>query len=130
MLVDLPGFGYARAPKKDVNTWSELIRDYLRGRVGLRRVCLLVDSRRGVTRNDLETMDILDKAAVSYQVVMTKSDKVKKEALAACIEGVGKTLKNRAAALPEIVTTSARKGRGIPELRATLLALAAPKPLG
>lgn len=130
MLVDLPGFGYARAPKKDVNTWSELIRDYLRGRVGLRRICLLVDSRRGATRNDLETMDILDKAAVSYQVVMTKSDKVKAEALATCVEGVGKTLKNRAAALPEIITTSARKGRGIPELRATLLALAAPKPLG
>lgn len=130
MLVDLPGFGYARASKKDVNTWSELVRDYLRGRVGLRRVCLLVDSRRGPTRNDQETMDILDKAAVSYQVVLTKSDKVKAEALAKCIDDVGKALKSRAAALPEIVSTSARKGRGIPELRATLLALAAPKPLG
>lgn len=129
MLVDLPGFGYARASRKDINTWSALVRDYLRGRVGLRRICLLVDSRHGATRNDLETMDILDKAAVSYQIVLTKTDKTKAEPLAACIEKLTDTLKTRAAAIPEIICTSARKGRGIPELRAVLLALAAPRPL-
>lgn len=130
MLVDLPGYGYARASKKDVNTWSALVRDYLRGRVGLRRICLLLDSRRGATRNDLETMDVLDKAAVSYQVVLTKADKIKQAGLDDCLAGLDNVLKTRAAAIPEIIVTSARKGRGIPELRATLLALAAPRPLG
>ncbi len=129
VLVDLPGYGYARASKKDVNTWSALVRDYLRGRVGLRRICLLLDSRRGATRNDLETMDVLDKAAVSYQIVLTKADKTKTAALDDCISGLDKVLKTRAAAIPEIIVTSARKGRGIPELRATLLTLAAPRPL-
>lgn len=130
MLVDLPGYGYARASKKDVNEWTALVRDYLRGRVGLRRICLLLDSRRGATRNDREIMDLLDKAAVVYQVVLTKADKVKKEALDACLEELSGVLKKRAAALPEILVTSARKGRGVPELRATLHALAMPKPMG
>ena len=129
MLVDLPGYGYARASKKDVNAWSAVVRDYLRGRVGLRRICLLLDSRRGATRNDLEIMDLLDKAAVVYQVVLTKGDKTKQAALETCLSDLGATLKSRAAALPEIVVTSARKGRGVPELRATLHALANPRPL-
>lgn len=129
MLVDLPGYGYARASKKDVNAWSTLVRDYLRGRVGLRRVCLLLDSRRGAGKSDLEIMDMLDKSAVVYQVVLTKADKVKQAALDSCLKDLEKVLKTRAAALPDIMVTSARKGRGIAELRATLHALANPKPL-
>jgi GTP-binding protein len=129
MLVDLPGYGYARASKKDVNEWSALVRDYLRGRVGLRRICLLLDSRRGATRNDLEIMDLLDKAAVVYQIVLTKSDKTKQAALDNSLSELHGILKKRAAALPDIIVTSARKGRGIPELRATLHALAMPRPL-
>jgi len=129
MLVDLPGYGYARASKQDVNAWTALVRDYLRGRVGLRRICLLFDGRRGATRNDREIMDLLDKAAVPYQVVLTKADKVKGEALAQCLSELGGLLKTRAAAVPEILVTSARKGQGIPEVRATLLALAMPNPL-
>lgn len=129
MLVDLPGYGYARASRKDVNEWSALVRDYLRGRVGLRRICLLLDSRRGATRNDLEIMDVLDKAAVVYQVVLTKADKTKQAALEKCLSDLSAVMKKRAAALPEIIVTSARKGRGVPELRATLHALAMPRPL-
>ena len=129
MLVDLPGYGYARASKKDVNEWSALVRDYLRGRVGLRRICLLLDSRRGAARNDLEIMDLLDKAAVVYQIVLTKSDKTKQAALDNSLSELHGILKKRAAALPDIIVTSARKGRGIPELRATLHALAMPRPL-
>lgn len=129
MLVDLPGYGYARASRKDVNEWSALVRDYLRGRVGLRRICLLLDSRRGATRNDLEIMDVLDKAAVVYQVVLTKADKTKQAALEICLSDLNAVMKKRAAALPEIIVTSARKGRGVPKLRATLHALAMPRPL-
>jgi GTP-binding protein len=129
VLVDLPGYGYARASKKDIGDWTALVRDYLQGRVGLRRICLLLDSRRGDTRNDREIMDLLDKAAVPYQVVLTKADKTKTAALDDCVAKLTGTLKKRPAAIPEILITSARKGRGIPEMRATLLALAAPKPL-
>ncbi len=129
VLVDLPGYGYARASRKDIHTWTALVRDYLQGRVGLRRICLLLDSRRGATRNDQEIMDLLDKAAVPYQAVLTKADKVKTNELDDCVQNLTEVLKKRPAAIPEILTTSARKGRGIPELRATLLGLAAPKPL-
>ncbi len=129
VLVDLPGYGYARASKKDINTWTALVRDYLQGRVGLRRICLLLDSRRGATRNDQEIMDLLDKAAVPYQVVLTKVDKIKVAALEKNLADITALLKKRPAAIPEILISSARKGRGIPELRATLQALAAPKPM-
>ena len=129
MLVDLPGYGYARASKKDVNAWTTLVRDYLRGRVGLRRICLLLDSRRVATKNDLEIMDMLDKSAVVYQIVLTKADKLKQAALVACIAELDLTLKTRAAALPDILVTSARKGGGVAEKRATLHGLANPKPL-
>ncbi len=130
MLVDLPGYGYARAAKSDIRIWTALVRDYLKGRVGLRRLCLLLDSRRGSTRNDREIMDLLDVAAVPYQIVLTKADKTKEAALGECVAALNKELKKRAAASPDILITSARTGLGIPELRATLLALAAPKPLG
>jgi GTP-binding protein len=129
MLVDLPGFGYARAPKSEVHAWSALIRDYLRGRVGLRRLCLLIDSRRGIGPRDLEVMDLLDKAAVPYQIVLTKADKTKAAALNACIAEISTALKTRAAAMPDIMTTSARTHDGIADLRAVLRTLAIASPL-
>ncbi len=129
MLVDLPGFGYARASRSDVNAWTALVRDYLRGRVGLRRLCLLIDSRRGAGPRDVEVMDLLDKAAVPYQIVLTKVDKTKTAALNACIADIATALKSRAAAMPEILATSARTGDGIPELRSVLRSLAVAKPL-
>ncbi len=129
MLVDLPGFGYARAPRSEVNAWSALVRDYLRGRVGLRRICLLIDSRRGAGPRDFEVMDLLDKAAVPYQIVLTKTDKTKTAALNALVDEITAALKTRAAAIPDIVTTSARTRDGIPELRAVLRTLAVTGPL-
>lgn len=129
MLVDLPGFGYARAPRSEVHAWSTLIRNYLRGRVGLRRLCLLVDSRRGIGPRDFEVMDLLDKSAVPYQIVLTKADKTKSAALTACIDEITAALKTRAAAIPDILTTSARTGNGIAELRSVLRTLAITTPL-
>jgi GTP-binding protein len=129
MLVDLPGYGYARAAKTDVYAWTSLVRDYLRGRVGLRRICLLIDSRHGLKANDAEIMDMLDKAAVPYQVVLTKTDKVKSVALSACIADITAKLKKRAAAIPEILVTSSRTGNGVAEMRTVLSMVAAPKPL-
>ena len=128
--MDLPGYGYARSSKKDINAWTALVRDYLRGRLGLRRVCLLLDSRRGATKNDLEIMDMLDKAAVVYQIVLTKSDKVKQAAVDSRLAELNAALKTRAAALTKILVTSARKKWGVVELRATLHSLVNPKPLG
>lgn len=124
MLVDLPGYGYARASKTDIKSWTALVKDYLRGRVGLRRVCLLLDARRGAARNDLEIMDMLDGAAVVYQTVLTKADKVKRDALESALQELGNVLKTRAAAMPEILVTSARKGAGVVELRAALASIA------
>ena len=129
MLVDLPGFGYARAPKSEVHAWSALVRDYLRGRVGLRRLCLLIDSRRGAGPRDFEVMDLADKAAVPYQIVLTKMDKTKFGALSACVAEISAALKTRAAAMPDIMTTSARTRNGIAELRAELRTLAIAAPL-
>ncbi len=129
MLVDLPGFGYARAPRSEVHAWSALVRDYLRGRVGLRRLCLLIDSRRGAGPRDFEVMDLLDKAAVPYQIVLTKTDKTKTAALSALVDEISSALKSRAAAMPDIVMTSARTRDGIPELRAVLRTLAVTGPL-
>jgi GTP-binding protein len=129
MLVDLPGYGYARAAKTDVHAWTRLVRDYLRGRVGLRRICLLIDSRHGLKANDAEIMDMLDKAAVPYQIVLTKTDKVKAVALTACAADIVGKLKKRAAAIPEILMTSSRTGNGVDDMRTVLSMVAAPKPL-
>ena len=126
MLADLPGYGYARAPKTEIAQWTTLIEDYLRGRAGLRRVCLLVDARHGLKATDNQVMKLLDQAAVVYQVVLTKGDKVKKAPLQARREDVLKMLSKHTAAHPEIIVTSANKGHGIAELRAALTALAAP----
>ena len=124
MLVDLPGYGYARAPKKQIRQWTWLIADYLRERAGLRRVELLVDARHGIKATDREVMAALNQAAVSYQVALTKCDQVKEAALDAILRKVGRELAGHTAAHPEIIATSARVGRGIPELRASLAALA------
>lgn len=126
MLVDLPGYGYAQAPKQLVKQWTTLIQDYLRGRPSLRRVLVLVDSRHGLKGTDIEAMDLLDKAAVSYQIVLTKGDKVKSSELEKILRQTREAIARRPAAHPDIMVTSAREGHGIAELRAALAALAAP----
>lgn len=116
-LVDLPGYGYAEAPKTKVKAWNSLIREYLRGRVSLRRVFLLIDSRHGVKAIDLEIMGLLDEAAVSYQVVLTKMDKLKPGAAEAMEAGVADKIKKRPAAFPYTISTSSNKGWGLELLR-------------
>ena len=123
-LVDLPGFGYARESKSKVAAWTRLVRAYLRGRAPLRRVMLLVDSRHGLKDVDFEVMAMLDQAAVSYQIVLTKADKLKAGQLATRISEVEAQLKTHPAAHPDIIATSATKARGLDELRAQIAALA------
>jgi len=125
-IVDLPGYGYARASKTDIARWTELTRRYLRGRQPLRRVFVLVDSRHGLKESDLEIFSMLDEAAVTYQVVLTKVDKLKKGALAKVIEATAEAVKKRPAAFPEVIATSSEKGTGLPELRAHIAGLALP----
>ncbi len=127
MLADLPGYGYARAPKTEIAEWTALIEDYLRGRAGLRRVCLLIDARHGLKESDRPVMALLDQAAVTFQVVLTKCDKVKAGPLQDRIKETLGELSGHTAAYPEIAATSARKGDGIAELRSGLATLAAPK---
>ena len=122
-LVDLPGYGYARASSSDVEKWTRLTRDFLRGRTVLRRVCLLVDSRHGLKPSDEEVMDLLDQSAVNYQIVLTKIDKIKQSALPGLVAATAGRIVKRPAAHPAIHATSAEKGTGIPELRAELAAL-------
>ncbi|MEJ1157131.1 GTP-binding protein [Prosthecomicrobium sp. N25] len=127
-IVDMPGYGYAQAPKADVEAWTALVFDYLRGRAGLRRVYVLVDSRHGLKPIDEEALKILDKAAVSYQVVLTKTDKIAKTPdgapVAKLIEATAALLRKRPAAHPVILATSSDKGWGIEELRAEIAGLA------
>lgn len=130
MVVDLPGYGYAKAPKGEVDRWNRLIRKYLKGRVGLRRLCVLIDARHGVKISDRQVMDMLDEAAVVYQIVLTKADKVKAADLAKRHAEITAEIAKRTAANPEIMTTSAIKGAGIPELRAALTELASNEPIG
>ena len=127
MIVDLPGYGYARAPKAAIAAWTELVRDYLKGRPNLRRICLLVDARHGLKPGDEAVMKLLDEAAVSYQVVLTKADKASAGTLARTREATAGRLAERPAAHPEILVTSARSGLGIEALRAALAALAHPE---
>ena len=121
-LVDMPGYGYAEAPKDVVRKWKHLVNDYLRGRPNLKRVLLLIDSRHGLKPVDREVMELLDKAAVSYQIVLTKGDKLKPTALAAIETQVTEDARKHPAAHPDILATSSEKGIGIPELRAAVLA--------
>jgi len=124
MLADLPGYGFARASKAQSEQWGALIFEYLRGRPTLRRVILLIDARRGLLKNDVEVMTLLDRAAVSYQLVLTKTDKLKPSELAAITARVDSESRTHGAAHPHIIATSAVEGTGIPELRAELAALA------
>lgn len=125
-LVDLPGYGYAKAPKGKVEAWTRLTRAFLRGRATLRRVFLLVDSRHGLKPVDLELMDMLDETAVTYQLVLTKADKLKKGQLARMHETTIKAIAKRPAAFPIIALTSSDRGLGIAELRAEIASLALP----
>jgi GTP-binding protein len=129
MLVDLPGYGYAAAGRSKVEAWSALIALYLKGRPTLRRLCLLIDARHGLKDVDRATMRDLDRAALSYQVVLTKADKVTPEALDAMREAVVDEARRRKAAHPSILATSAIDGTGVAELRAELAALSSPNPL-
>lgn len=124
-LVDLPGYGYAKASRDDVAQWIALTKDFLRGRSVLRRVCLLIDSRHGLKAIDIEIMDLLDVAAVNYQIVLTKTDKVKPTALEHLMRTTSEKLIRRPAAHPVLRATSSEKGDGIELLRAELAALAA-----
>lgn len=124
-LVDLPGFGFARATHKDVKRWSNLTRSFLRGRQPLRRVCLLVDCRHGLKEIDAEVMTMLDQAAVAYQIVLTKADKVKPSDVEALIAATAQAVARRPAAHPTLLATSAETGAGIAELRAELAKIAA-----
>jgi GTP-binding protein len=126
-LVDMPGYGYAAAPKAKVAAWTALIRAYLRGRTNLARVYVLVDARHGLKPADAEVLDLLDETAVSYEIVLTKSDEVKADALAATVADVGAAVRKRAAAYPDVLATSARSGAGIGELRAAVARLLAEK---
>lgn len=128
-LVDMPGYGFAKAPKKAVEDWTKLIHDYLRGRPTLRRVCVLVDSRHGLKPADLTVMKELDSAAVQYRIVLTKADKPKSGAVQAVKDDVEKALKDHPAAAPDVFLTSAEKGWGVAELRADLGTLAEPASL-
>jgi GTP-binding protein len=123
-LVDLPGYGYARAPKGMVANWTQEVRAYFRGRPNLRRVCLLLDARHGANPADIKVMDLLDEAAVVYQVILTKLDALPKGTEAAAIAAVERLLAKRRAAHPRVIATSARAGQGIAELRAELAMLA------
>jgi GTP-binding protein len=120
ILADLPGYGYADAPKTAIKSWTGLVRRYLRTRAALRRVCLLVDSRHGIKEVDLPLMSMLDDAGVAYQIVLTKTDKVENGEMTRVLEQVTSELATHVAAHPEIHLTSTVSRRGIAELRETL----------
>ena len=120
-LVDMPGYGYAKAPKDVVRKWKFLVNDYLRGRAVLKRTLLLIDSRHGIKDVDQDIMKMLDDAAVSYRIVLTKADKVKASDLAAVLERTVADTRKHPAAHPDILVTSSEKGMGIAELRAAVL---------
>ncbi|MFZ7091645.1 ribosome biogenesis GTP-binding protein YihA/YsxC [Primorskyibacter sp. 2E233] len=123
-LVDLPGYGYANAPLAVVEKWQRLLKQYLSGRVNLRRAFVLVDHRHGVKPVDEEIMTLLDRSAVTFQVVLTKEDKVKEKDRAKILDQVREKLSKHPAAYPEIVVTSSEKGDGIATLRAIIAGLA------
>jgi GTP-binding protein len=116
-LVDMPGYGYAQAPKAHVEAWTKLVFDYLRGRSTLKRVYLLIDSRHGIKSNDEEVMTLLDKAAVSYQVVLTKTDKIHVSGMSKLLADTKEKIRKRPAAYPDILATSSEKTEGLEELR-------------
>jgi GTP-binding protein len=120
-IVDMPGYGYAKAPIKTVQQWRYLINDYLRGRVVLKRVFVLIDSRHGIKEVDHDIMSMLDSAAISYRIVLTKTDKIKASDLAAVETDSMAKLRKHVAAYPDLSVTSAEKRGGIEELRTAVL---------
>jgi len=122
-LVDMPGYGYAEAPKDKVKAWTALIHDFLRGRANLARVYVLVDARHGLKDVDQDVFKTLDEAAVSYQVVLTKADQVKAAELEKHISETTAALAKHPAAFPEVLVTSSRSGAGMAELRAAMVRL-------
>jgi GTP-binding protein len=122
-LVDMPGYGYAKASKKDVKQWQSVLRGFLRGRVGLTRAFVLIDARHGIMTPDIEMFEMLDDAAVAYQIVITKSDKIKPSELESLMVETLAVVKKRAAAFPTIHITSAEKAYGIDQLRAEVARL-------
>ncbi len=124
-VVDMPGYGYAEAPKAKVDAWTGLIHAYLRGRANLARVYVLIDARHGLKPADDEILRALGDAAVSHQIVLTKADQVKAAELSAQIAEIERALAKRAAAFPQVLATSAHTGAGIPELRAAIARLVA-----
>ena len=120
-LVDMPGYGYAKAPKEQVDQWTKLVFDYLKGRVTLKRVYVLIDSRHGIKKNDEEVLSLLDKAAVSYQIVLTKTDKIKAAGVQPLIEETLLKTKRRPAAFPSVLATSSEKNEGIEALREAMV---------
>lgn len=127
-LVDLPGYGYAAAPKTDIKAWTSLTRKFLAGRPSLQRVFLLIDSRRGIGAADRDIMTLLDETAVSWAVVMTKADKQKSEALRAVCAATETAISKHVAAYPGLFLTSSQTGAGIETLRAHMAGFAGPKP--
>ncbi|MEC8164326.1 MAG: YihA family ribosome biogenesis GTP-binding protein, partial [Pseudomonadota bacterium] len=121
-------YGFAKAPKAEVAAWTRLIRDYLRGRVGLRRLCLLIDARHGLKPVDREIMDLMEESAVVFQIVLTKCDKAKK--LPQLIAATEKTVGEYRAGAPQVIATSSRQNLGIADLRAELAKLALDEALG
>ena len=120
-LVDMPGYGYAQAPKENVDAWTRLVFDYLRGRSTLKRVYVLIDSRHGIKSNDEEVFALLDKAAVSYQLVLTKTDKIKEAGVPRLVSETMEKIRKRPAAFPEVLATSSEKGAGLDTLRAAII---------
>lgn len=125
-VVDLPGYGYAKASKTDIARWTKLTRQFLFGRASLRRVFLLIDSRHGLKDSDRELMAMLDETAVTYQLILTKIDKLKKGELAKVIEKTEKAVAKRPAAFPKIINTSSETNNGLDLLRAEIATLALP----
>ena len=119
-LVDMPGYGFAQAPKAVVDRWTDLVFDYLKGRVTLKRVYVLIDSRHGIKKNDEEVLDLLDKAAVSYQIVLTTTDKIKAAGVPRLIAETLERIRRRPAAFPAVIATSSEKGQGLDELIAAI----------
>jgi GTP-binding protein len=122
-LVDMPGYGYAAAPKSKVQSWTELIHKFLLGRASLARVYVLIDARHGLKDVDLDVLKTLNRSAVSYQIVLTKADQVKVTELDACRAKTAAALAKHPAAFPDVLATSSRSGMGMPELRAAMVRL-------
>ncbi|HEV1999302.1 MAG TPA: ribosome biogenesis GTP-binding protein YihA/YsxC, partial [Xanthobacteraceae bacterium] len=123
VMVDLPGYGFARAPRDKIEAWTDLVRDYLLGRANLARVYVLIDARHGLKANDAVVLDALDGAAASYAIVLTKADQLEPGEAEARIAATAETIKRRPAAFPAVFATSARTGAGLPELRGAIIRL-------